>query len=184
MFKSIVFICGMTVSVWAVNPSDLFQKESSNQEITLSSCLERIEIKNTLTPEQLFQSSALCIQEEKYAQAVELYLISTAYGYYDTQRVIDRNARSILETLKTKYFGGLEATKRNAFAEALRTRLDDMRSMCGFLEKLGRPNYHPRYMLDDNIPLKTPQKPNNGLVPNYNEKALWDDTRLVYLRCQ
>jgi hypothetical protein len=35
--------------------------------------MERIEIKNSYTPIDLFKSSAVCIEEQKYPRAVELY---------------------------------------------------------------------------------------------------------------
>jgi len=145
-------------------------------------CMETSEIQNTYTPETLFQSSALCVEEEKYPQAVELYLVAIAYGNYDSARVLDKTARQALDNLKTSNFGDIDARKRNLFAEALRTRLDNMKQSCSFLIALGKPNYYPRYMVQagENALI---QKSNNSLVPNYNEKELWHDTLFTYLRC-
>jgi hypothetical protein len=139
--------------------------------------MERIEIKNSYTPIDLFKSSAVCIEEQKYPQAVELYLVATAYGYFDTERVVDKSTRNVLDTLKTEIFGPINANKRNQFAEALRARLDDMKSSCSFLAKLGSPTYYPEYMVQTGVTR------GDGLILNYNAKALWEDTRLNYLRC-
>ena len=155
--------------------SNLFEENQPSS--TPNACMERIEIKNSYTPADLFRSSALCINEEKYSQAVELYLVATAYGYFDSARVIDKSTRQTLESLKTEIFGPLDAKKRNQFAEALRTRLDDMKSSCSFLAKLGSPTYYPEYMVQTGVTR------GDGLILNYNAKALWEDTRINYLRC-
>jgi len=76
-----------------------------------------------------------------------------------------------LESLKTENFSPLDATKRNQFAEALRARLDDMKSSCRFLEKLGAPSYYPKYMVQNGVTR------GDGLILNYDAKALWDETR-------
>jgi len=155
--------------------SNLFEENQSSE--TPNVCMERIEIKNSYTPADLFKSSALCINEEKYPQAVELYLVATAYGYFDSARVVDKSTRRVLENFKTEIFGPLDATKRNQFAEALRARLDDMKSSCTFLTKLGSPTYYPEYMVQTGV------TSGDGLILNYNAKALWEDTRVNYLRC-
>jgi len=145
-------------------------------------CMERSDISNTNTPEDLFKSSAMCIEEEKYAQAIDLYLVATAYGYYDSERVIEKEARQVLDAIKMDNFGDLDATKRNRFAEGLRNRLNNMHESCTFLMQLGKPNYYPRYMVQS-----TEQslivKSSNGLVLNYDEQALWHETLTTYLKC-
>lgn len=155
--------------------SNLF--EENKPQVQINSCMERIEIKNNQTPVDLFKSSAKCIEEEKYPQAVELYLIATAYGYYDGARVVDKSTRQVLDTLKTEIFGPLDATKRNQFAEVLRARLDDMKSSCNFLEKLGKPTYYPKYMVQNGVTR------GDGLILNYDARTIWEDTRFSYLKC-
>lgn len=155
---------------------DLFE-ESQPPIVVVSTCMERAEITNAQTPVDLFKSSALCVEEKKYTQAVDLYLVATAYGYFDSARVIDKSTRDTLESLKTENFGSLDAIKRNQFAEALRARLDDMKSSCRFLEKLGAPSYYPKYMVQNGVTR------GDGLILNYDAKALWQETRSDYLRC-
>lgn len=156
--------------------SNLFE-ENPPSKTAVKSCMERIEIKNSQTPVELFKSSAVCIEEQKYPQAVELYLVATAYGYFDSARVVDKSTRQTLEKLKTEIFGPLDANKRNQFAEALRARLDDMTSSCSFLAKLGSPSYYPKYMVQNGVTR------GDGLILNYDAKELWEDTRINYLRC-
>ena len=161
--------------------SSLFDEEKPTTAV--KTCMERNEIKNTHTPADLFKSSAMCIEEEKYTQAVELYLVATAYGYFDSARVLDKTARDVLDVIKTDNFTNLDVSKRDKFAEALRARLDDMRSSCSFLAKLGYPNYHPRYMIQagtEGVIVKS----KNGLVPRYDANLLWEETRATYLKCQ
>lgn len=155
--------------------SNLF--DENQPLVAVGTCMERIEIQNSHTPVDLFKSSAKCIEEEKYSQAVDLYLVATAYGYFDSGRVVDKSTRQALDTLKTEIFGPLDATKRNQFAEALRARLDDMKSSCNFLEKLGKPTYYPKYLVQNGVTR------GDGLILNYDAKALWDDTRFEYLKC-
>jgi hypothetical protein len=155
--------------------SNLF--DENQPLVAVGTCMERIEIQNSHTPVDLFKSSAKCIEEEKYPQAVDLYLVATAYGYFDSGRVVDKSTRQALDTLKTEIFGPLDATKRNQFAEALRARLDDMKSSCNFLEKLGKPTYYPKYLVQNGVTR------GDGLILNYDAKALWDDTRFEYLKC-
>ena len=155
--------------------SNLF--EESQSVSVPNGCMERIEIKNSYTPSELFKSSAVCIEEQKYSQAVELYLVATAYGYFDSARVVDKSTRNVLDTLKTEIFGPVAANKRNQFAEALRARLDDMKSSCNFLDKLGKPTYYPKYMVQNGVTR------GDGLILNYDAKAIWEDTRVNYLRC-
>lgn len=167
-------------------PSFLLSASNPFEEVkpqnTAPSCMERMEMKSSHTPELLFKSSALCIELEQYPKAVELYLVATAYGYFDGARVMDKSARQVLDLLKRENFSTIDAKKRNLFAEALRTRLDDMKPMCSFLEKLGRPNYHPSYMIQHGTQGPS-QKSKNGLIPNYDATTLWHDTRFNYLRC-
>ncbi|WP_263832568.1 hypothetical protein [Sulfurospirillum oryzae] len=155
--------------------SNLF--DENKPLVALSSCMERVEIKNSHTPVDLFKSSAKCIEEEKYPQAVELYLVATAYGYFDGARVVDKSTRQVLDTLKTEIFGPLDANKRNQFAEVLRTKLDDMKSSCNFLEKLGKPTYYPKYMVQNGVTR------GDGLILNYDARVIWEDTRFSYLKC-
>lgn len=169
------FFMALLLPSLLVCASNLF--EESHVAAVPNGCMERIEIKNSYTPIDLFKSSAVCIEEQKYPQAVELYLVATAYGYFDTERVVDKSMRNVLDTLKTEIFGPINANKRNQFAEALRARLDDMKSSCSFLAKLGSPTYYPEYMVQTGVTR------GDGLILNYNAKALWEDTRLNYLRC-
>ncbi|ATB69277.1 putative periplasmic protein [Sulfurospirillum diekertiae] len=170
-----VFLTIFLIPSLLVCASNLF--DENQPLVAVGSCMERIEIKNSHTPVDLFKSSAKCIEEEKYPQAVELYLVATAYGYFDSARVVDKSTRQSLDTLKTEIFGPLDATKRNQFAEALRARLDDMKSSCNFLEKLGKPTYYPKYLVENGVTR------GDGLILNYDAKALWDDTRFEYLKC-
>lgn len=162
--------------LFCASTRDLFE-ESQPPVVVLHTCMERAEITNAQTPVDLFKSSALCVEEQKYTQAVDLYLVATAYGYFDSARVIDKSTRDTLESLKTENFGPLNASKRNQFAEALRARLDDMQSSCRFLEKLGAPSYYPKYMVQNGVTR------GDGLILNYDAKALWKETRTDYLRC-
>lgn len=154
---------------------DLFEESKPVEKV--STCLERAEITHQQTPEDLFRSSAICVSEEKYTQAVDLYLVATAFGYFDSARVIDKSTRQTLEAIKTENFGPIESSKRNHFAEALRARLDDMKSSCAFLDKLGSPSYYPKYMVQNGVTR------GEGLILNYDAKALWEETRKEYLRC-
>ena len=180
----------LKMSLWvAVFPSLLFCASSNSSlfeetpPTEINACIERSDIKSSYSPELLFKSSALCINDEKYNQAVDLYLVATAYGYFDTQRVLDKTAWQALDVIKTENFSAIDANKRNKFAEALRTRLDDMKTTCTFLQKLGKPNYHPNYMIQAGVQ-SFASKSKNGLVPNYNPNALWEETRFTFLRCQ
>lgn len=169
------FLTAFLVPSMLICASNLFDE---NQPIAVTQrCMERLEIKNSYTPVDLFTSSAACIEEQKYTQAVELYLVATAYGYFDSARVIDKSTRQTLETLKTETFGPIDASKRNQFAETLRSRLDDMKSSCVFLVKLGSPSYYPHYMVEKGVTR------GDGLMLNYDAKELWEDTRVNYLRC-
>lgn len=170
-----VFLSALLLPSLLLCASNLFEENPTT--VVTNGCMERIEIKNSHTPVDLFKSSAVCIEEQKYPQAVELYLVATAYGYFDSARVIDKSTRQTLESLKTEIFGPLDAIKRNQFAEMLRTRLDDMKSSCSFLAKLGSPTYYPEYMVQNGVTR------GDGLILNYDAKVLWQDTRVNYLRC-
>jgi len=152
--------------------------EESQPTVEINTCMERTEIQNSQTPVDLFKSSAICIEEKKYAQAADLYLVATAYGYFDTARVIDKSMNQVLDALKTEHFGPIDASKRNKFAEVLRARLDNMKSSCAFLTKLGKPTYYPKYMVEESVVTR-----GDGLILNYDAKAFWDDTLSNYLRC-
>ena len=169
------FLMALLLPSLLVCASNLF--DENQPLVAVSSCMQRIEIKNSHTPVDLFKSSAKCMEEEKYPQAVELYLVATAYGYFDSARVVDKSTRQALDTLKTEIFGPVAANKRNQFAEALRARLDDMKSSCHFLDKLGKPTYYPKYMVENGFTR------GDGLILNYDAKALWEETRFEYLRC-
>lgn len=169
------FLTALLLPSLLICASNLF--EESKPLVTVSTCMERVEIKNSHTPVDLFTSSAICIEEQKYPQAVELYLVATAYGYFDGARVVDKSTREVLDTLKTEIFGPIDANKRNQFAEALRLHLDDMKSSCAFLGKLGKPTYYPKYMVQNGLTR------GEGLILKYDANAIWEDTRFSYLKC-
>jgi len=169
------FLTALLLPSLLVCASNLF--DETPPPMAIHTCMERIEINNSQTPADLFKSSAICVGEKKYAEAVDLYLVATAYGYFDSARVVDKSTRQALDALKTENFGPIEAAKRNQFAEALRARLDDMKSSCAFLEQLGKPTYYPKYMVQNGVTR------GDGLILNYDAKALWEETRTEYLRC-
>jgi hypothetical protein len=159
---------------------NLFEENPSSPAVVR--CMGSVEIKNSHTPVTLFGAAAKCIEEEHYEEAVNLYLVAVAYGYFDSERVVDKGSREILERLKLNDFGKLDATKRNQFAQELRKRLDDIDPTCRFLATLGKPSYFPKYMVEVS---KNPfsSKSTNGLLPGYNANALWQQTRFNYFHC-
>jgi len=42
---------------------------------------------------------------------------------------------------------------------------------------LGKPTYYPKYMVQNGVTR------GDGLILNYDAKALWEETRTEYLRC-
>lgn len=163
--------------------SNLFDENVTSDQETMERCMTSAEIKSSKTPVTFFSSAARCIEEDRYEQAVELYLVAVAYGYFDSMRAADQTSSAdVIEQLKINYFSRIDSNKRNRFAQMLRLRLDNLAPTCQLLKKIGKPNYYPRYMVEA---LKNPftKQSKDGLMPNYDAENLWTKTRFEYLHC-
>ena len=149
-------------------------------------CISKEQYRNVYTPADAYPAIAKCLQKGKYSRAVDLYFIAGAYGYYDAFRVSDVSARQAVRALQANNIWGLEEKKRLKFKDELIEFSSDKESkttMCQYLADLGKPNYHPSYMIQHGMKAFTGVD-GNGLIQDYDSERIWNDALTKYLKCE
>ena len=160
-------------------PGNLESKYSLN-------CIKKEKVKNIYTPADIYPPIAKCIKKKKYKRAIDLFMIAGAYGYYDAFRVSDVSARAAISALQANNLWGLDEAKKLKFKEEFESYSKSEESMansCKFLTSLGKPNYHPSYMINHGLKAVMGEG-GDGLLPDYDSNSIWEDALKKYVKCK
>lgn len=141
------------------------------------------QINNTYTPLDLYKKMPECFKKERYDDAAKLYLIAQAYGKYDTERVSDRSAHQATAVLRMSIGSMLNETQREKFQTSLSPMLEDRTKICNILKTLGKPNYHPDYMINHGLKAFNGPQLNGGINTDFAPDIAWDHTLNDYFNC-
>lgn len=147
-------------------------------------CLNSEQLTNSQTPVTLYPSLQRCIAEEKNEQAVYLYFLASAYGYYDAQRVADSSSHAAIPAIQKHSIWKLPEAIQVQFEQQLGTFIatpERFAEACQFVRDIGKPDYHPTYMIEHGV-MKL-QK-GNGLDAGFDDDASWENVIQSQLRCQ
>ena len=149
------------------------------------SCEGSEKLKNTYTPADLYPAVSECIKENKYEEAIYHFMLANAYGYFDAHRVSDKSARQAIPALQANNLWGLDEKIKKSFTEEFKLFTSDSETMgkaCRFLEKIGKPNYHPSYMIQHGLDAFTGIS-GDGTVPGADLVSIWNDAMVKYIKC-
>lgn len=141
-------------------------------------CIKYIEAKNIYTPADLFKSSAACANKNNVEDAARLFLLARIYGSYDIKRVSDSSAHQGIMVLVQNTFADM-GKNANSVEQEINENLigkdKEFSEFCRVVKSIGKPNYHPQYMISHGMEAFTDSK-GNGLVENFNEDQAWLET--------
>lgn len=149
---SVFSLLGLGISA----PRVIAQTLTSND----MACLSLTDLQSTDMPPRLARSVKDCIAQERYGDAMRVYMAYSSYGLFDQQRVRDESGHAALVDLTVWIFGGYPPAIMDEL-RAVRDRLRDRESAffletCRAIARAGPPDYHPSYLIARGIvPRKT-----------------------------
>lgn len=158
-----------------------------NLEVTKPiKCIELNTLNNKHTPADIFTGVSECIKKDDVKRATRLYALALAYGRYDQLRMIDKTARQAIRVLqyqhiKTSNEFRLKFKEEIKNHSAANKNSEEFISLCRDIKKIGKPDYHPRYMIRHGISAFTGKT--SGIAKDFNEEETWNKIYSGYLKC-
>lgn len=184
LFVGLLSACGSNPS----KPQSTNYTTEGNLEVTKSGkCVDLKSIDNTWTPADMTASEADCIRKGDYANAFDLSMAASVYGRYDALRVADQSAHQAVQVLLMNAMSSADEQHQEGmreYAEQRMAEVQDSRMMpiCDEMKALGRPDYHPRYMIQHGMGAFSGQQ-GNGLVRGFNANKAWQTVLNDYMNC-
>ena len=133
------------------------------------------EITNKHNPVDIFKLVRSKIEQEKYDDAALAFGVGTGYGMFDMRRVSDNTAHQALRVIQINTGTGIPQEKQDEFQTTLNALFENPDKLVALLKKVGKPNYHPTYMIQHGIKAFTGNKTKDGLIPDFDPDAAWQE---------
>lgn len=153
-------------------------------------CVQLESIDNSHTPIELYSSLNDCVQNNRDADAVGLFILAGMDSSYDSVRVADKTAGQARAILIMALFGGMAADAHARFETAMKAEMDDPARhglLCKQVKKIGPPQYFPAYMVSHGFGVMQSalanQAPPTLLDAKFDAAATWRDLITNYLNC-
>ncbi|MGH9439044.1 MAG: ankyrin repeat domain-containing protein [Terriglobia bacterium] len=149
-------------------------------------CVGADKLNNRDTPADLYPALIKCLNQGQYDKAVFISAIAGAYATFDSLRVADDTAHDAKSVFMNEIANSVPKPRLQKFAEAMTATIngpDKLSALCAQLERIGPPNYYPRYMVQHGMQAFTGFKTANGLVANFDAKKAWTESLTSYLHC-
>jgi len=125
------------------------------------SCINLSELQTSDTPPRLARSVRDCIAQERYEDAMRVFLAYSTFGTFDQQRVRDESGHTAFVELNVWIFGGYRRDEGKLFL-----------ATCEAIRSAGWPDYRPTYMIERGI---LPRKTDDDWVTDgYGAAAAWE----------
>jgi hypothetical protein len=177
--KLILSVLGILISMALVAQVTNYEAEGNLKSDTAVKPKEIKDITNKHNPVDLFELVRAKLKDKKYDEAAVAYLFAYSYGVYDTYRVEDKSAHQAIFVLGNRAIGDMSKKQIEKFQEAMRVLMEDKNKVLDILNKVGKPDYYPKYMVQHGIGAFTGNKNKDGLVPNFDAEKAWKDTLVV-----
>lgn len=148
-------------------------------------CMTFNEASNTLTPPDIYLSSKDCVLKNRFEDAANLYVFGSAYTIFDIARVADNTvsgARTMMQMKAYKDMPEEMLDKLNAYIKDIHSENKEQQ-FCKTLEKIGKPNYFPTYLILHGMKAFTGDPYQNALKVDFDSKTKWNDI-LTNLKCR
>ena len=145
-------------------------------------CISEDEITSSLTPAELYTSLPYCLAEGKYESAAYLLEFAMVFGRFDTYRVPDITAHQAIPALRFAVLSQVDPERLTALQEAVDELNDDedsKQTYCQRLMSIGKPDYHPEYMIHHGIAALLGE----GKLATIDEDAAWYEVLSEYSKC-
>lgn len=161
------------------------QSDSLTPTKTLG-CVAPTDLGPNDAPPDLYPAVVTCAKSGQFGRAVFMMMMAGVYSDFDTRRVSDPTTYNVNIVLVHRMKPLLSATDFKTlgtlFARTVKTPAK-LAKVCTQMEKIGPPEYYPRYMVDFGMQAVTGFKTPNGLVTNFDGKKAWRESLTEYLRC-
>jgi ankyrin repeat protein len=153
-------------------------------------CVQLDSIDNGHTPIELYSSLNDCLQNNRDADAVSLFILAGMDSSFDSLRVTDKTAGQARQILIMALFGGMAADVHARFEAAMKDLMDHPPRhaiLCKQVKNVGPPQYFPAYMVNHGLGVMQSALSNQALPtplePNFDAAASWADLLANYLNC-
>ncbi|MDG6882426.1 Uncharacterised protein [Phocoenobacter uteri] len=160
-----------------------YEMEGNLEASSPIGCISIDELKNTHTPADIFTGVQECVLKEDYAKAVDLYFVARTYGYFDTKRVTDKSSHQAVRVLLINTFSNIDGIKREKMSQNLKASFKENSLLCNKLEKIGKPNYYPRYMIQHGLNAFLGNADKSPLASPFDADKEWKASLQEYLKC-
>lgn len=152
-------------------------------------CVPLEQVTGQHTPADIYHGIGACLEGQDFRSAARLFAIARAYGRFDTMRVSDETAHAAMGVLNLAVLGDVGGDVQQSFEAAIDAEFGPERLAhnCGVISGIGRPTYHPAYMIQHGLDASAPpwQEPEteDGLVEDFNAVAAWNQVMASVLEC-
>jgi len=151
-------------------------------------CIGADKLGNKNTPIGLYNAVSKCVEAGKYREGAFLFAMAGVYGRFDTYRVVDKSAYSVIPMARMQAFKALDRNERFALEDSIKRTLtgnpEDLAAACEDIRRIGPPSYYPRYMVQYGMDAFINGASNGlGLVKDFDAKAAWKRSLTTYMHC-
>jgi hypothetical protein len=153
-------------------------------------CVRLDQIDNRQVPPELYDRVKNCMQDNRDADAVALFVIAGMDSNFDALRVTDRSAGQARDVLVMGLFESLPATARDRLQTAIKNLWGDsqrLASLCEQVKKISPPQYFPTYMVNHGMAVVISDLSKQASPPplkaGFDSAATWNDIQTQYLNC-
>lgn len=160
-----------------------YENEGNLQSFHDIGCTGLKGLTNQFTPADIYLGVSKCLAAGEYQKAGSMNWMASVYGKFDKLRVSEYSAHQALEILKMNYFSNIDQKTMEDYATAMKNISDMSTVACPTLKRIGKPDYHPVYMIQHGLKTFYDDPSNDGLVPDFNADVAWQDILDNYAKC-
>ncbi|AOE49653.1 hypothetical protein [Kangiella sediminilitoris] len=160
-----------------------YQAQGNLESPKPSGCVEISKLSNEQNPVDIFTGLNICLSQNNYENAAELYFAGMAYGYFDTKRVSDKTAHQAISVLRMNTFSSQSQESMEKLQSEITNILSSNAELCKKLSSLGAPEYKPTYMLQHGMGAFTGQSTNDDLVESFDAEVTWEESLAKIAKC-
>jgi hypothetical protein len=147
-------------------------------------CVPATEVTTASTAVDVAAGAKACADNREFDRAAEMFMVVSALGFFDTQRVADQTAHEALAVLPRMAFGELSERRLQQVFAAIRAVDQDAarkQAICAHLKESPPPTYVPTYMIAHGMnALLDPEA--EQLVADFDAVPAWS-AAMKFVRC-